>query len=204
MNDGPSGAGGDNAEPSNAHSDPRASESADLTSLIIEGFTPVPPHPHVWRRIDDQLDSPNERAGRRGKRRGFAIAAVIVLILGAASAYAIDASSRGLQLPTEEVAIRRVADPDTGVVVLTLHTHADGSTTAEPAPTLPTLDEGLTYQLWSVVGTEIVSVGVLGRSIDTAQLRLEGDPSVLALTIEVAGGVAVSSATPVAVWTAAA
>jgi len=204
MNDESSGAGGDNADSWDGNSDPRESESADLTALIVEGFTPVPPHPRVWRRIDDQLDSPNKRAGRHRKHRGFAIAAVIILIVGIASAFGFSTSGPGLQPPAPEVAIRHVADPDTGDVVLTLHTHADGSTTAEPARALPTLDEGLTYQLWSVVGTEVVSVGVLGRSIDAAQLRLEGDPSVLALTIEVAGGVAVSSATPVAVWTAAA
>jgi hypothetical protein len=107
------------------------------------------------------------------------------------------------QQSPEGVTIRDVADPNTSAVALTLHTNADGSTTAQSAEALPTLDEGLTYQLWSVVGTEVVSVGVLGRSVDSAQLRLEGDPTVLALTIEVTGGVAVSSATPVAVWTAA-
>jgi hypothetical protein len=55
---------------------------------------------------------------------------------------------------------------------------------------------------WAVVGAEIVSVGVLGPSIDSAPVRLEGETTTLALTIESTGGVAVSSATPVAVWTA--
>ena len=69
---------------------------------------------------------------------------------------------------------------------------------------MATLDEASTYQLWAVVGDEIVSVGLLGSDPDAVPLRIEGDPAVLALTVEVAGGVAVSEADPVAVWQASA
>ena len=53
-----------------------------------------------------------------------------------------------------------------------------------------------------MVGDEIVSVGLLGADPHEVPLRIEGEPAVLALTVEVAGGVAVSEATPVAVWQA--
>ena len=65
---------------------------------------------------------------------------------------------------------------------------------------LPALPADQTYQLWSVVGDEIVSVGLLGSDPGEVPLRLESSPAVLALTVEVSGGVAVSSADPVAVW----
>lgn len=203
MNDESSDTGRGEAESKSLNSDPRASESADLTALIVESFPPVQPHPHVWRRIHNELRTETERSGRNRVRRGIAVAAVIALILGVAGTVAMGTTGLWPQQSPEGVTIRDVADPNTSAVALTLHTNADGSTTAQSAEALPTLDEGLTYQLWSVVGTEVVSVGVLGRSVDSAQLRLEGDPTVLALTIEVTGGVAVSSASPVAVWTAA-
>ncbi|MGI9584410.1 MAG: anti-sigma factor domain-containing protein, partial [Acidimicrobiia bacterium] len=89
----------------------------------------------------------------------------------------------------------------TGEIEMSIHTDGYGSSIAVSAGSLPVLDSSSTYQLWSVVGEEIVSVGVLGPSIDSAPLRLEGNPAVLALTIEPIGGVAVSTADPVAVWT---
>jgi anti-sigma-K factor RskA len=202
MNDKSSTTGGDDAESTGLQSDPRASESADLTRVIVEGLPPVEPHPHVWRRIDKELGTERKETNRKGMRRYLWMAAAIVLILGVAGTLVMGTSDSWLQGSTEGVAIRDVSDPSTGAVALTLHTNADGSTIAVSAGTLPTLDEGSTYQLWSVVGTEVVSVGVFGPSIDSANIRLEGDPTVLALTIETAGGVAVSSAAPVAVWTA--
>ena len=84
---------------------------------------------------------------------------------------------------------------------MTLTASDDGTATAT-AVELAALGQGQTYQLWSVVGDEIVSVGLLGSAPDTVPLRIEGDPAVLALTVEDSGGVAVSSATPVAVWQA--
>ena len=65
---------------------------------------------------------------------------------------------------------------------------------------LPALGPDQTYQLWSVVGDEIVSVGLLGSNPGDISLRVEGQPAVLALTVEAAGGVAVSQVEPVAVW----
>ena len=203
MNDESSTTGGDDAESTDSQFDPRASESAGLTQIIVDGFPPVQPHPHVWRRINKELRTEGQQTSRKVWDRGTWIAAAIVLILGLAGGLVVGTSGSPPPGPTEQAATRNLSDPNTGAVALTVHSNADGSTTAVSTATLPALDEGSTYQLWSVVGTEVVSLGVLGPSPDSAQIRLEGDPTVLALTIEAIGGVAVSSATPVAVWTAA-
>lgn len=203
MNDRSSEEDRSGAESMDLQSDPRASESTDLTRLIVEGFPPVEPHPHIWRRINKELGAERKPTNRDVMFRGLWIAAAIVLILGVAGTLVMGTSDSWLQGSTEDVVIRDLYDPNTGAVALTVHSDADGSTIAVSAATLPTLDEDSTYQLWSFVGTEVVSVGVLGPSIDSAQIWLEGEPTVLALTIEAIGGVAVSSATPVAVWTAA-
>jgi hypothetical protein len=84
---------------------------------------------------------------------------------------------------------------------MTLAIEPDGTSRAD-AVDLPSLPGDQTYQLWAVVGDEIVSVGLLGQDPLDVPLRIEGEPSVLALTVEVAGGVAVSQAQPVAVWQA--
>ena len=203
MNDESSTADRGGTEATDFQSDPRTSESAPLTQLIVESFPPVRPHPHVWRRISSELRTERQPTNRRGVRGGLWIAAAIVLILGVAGTLVKGTTDIPLQGSTEGVAVRDISDLVTGAVALTLHTNADGSTIAVSAGTLPTLDEASTYQLWSVVGTEVVSVGVLGPSVDSAQIRIEGNPTTLALTIEAIGGVAVSSATPVAVWTSA-
>jgi hypothetical protein len=201
MNDESSGTGGNDPDTANLHSDSRDPQSNDVTRLIVEGFPPVQPHPRVWRRITNELRIGDQRTTRTLSRWRLGMAAAFVLILGVAGLLTTSLSDGWPQGSTSGVAIRELSDPNTGAVALTVRSGPDGSSIAISAETLPTLDEASTYQLWSVVGAEVVSVGVLGRSIDSAQVHLEGDPTALALTIEATGGVAVSSATPVAVWT---
>ncbi len=98
-------------------------------------------------------------------------------------------------------AVYQLVDPDSGTLAMTV-TAADDGTAVATVTALEPLGADQTYQLWSVVGEEIVSVGLLGATPGEVPLRIEGDPAVLALTVEVAGGVAVSQATPVAVWQA--
>ncbi len=203
MSDESSGQGGTDSESTDTPSDSRFSESADLTRLIVESFPPVRPEPIVWRRIRNELRIEGERTTRTATRRGIGLAAVFVLILGVAGMLLASVSYGWPQGSADDVAIRELSDPNTGAVSLTIRSDLDGSSIAVPTEALPTLDHASTYQLWAVVGAEVVSVGVLGPSIDSARIRLEGDPTTLALTIETIGGVAVSSATPVAVWTVA-
>jgi hypothetical protein len=205
MNDDSSGIEGPDSESAESNSQKRASESTDLTRLLVEGFEPIDPHPDVWGRIDNQLWS-GSKPGYKRRRLGYlAVAAAMVLLIGIAGALGTIASRTGSDtqpaIAAQASVIRDLSDPATGDVTLTIHSGSDGSSIAVSAESLPVLDPASTYQLWSVVGDEVVSVGVFGPSIGAAPLRLEGDPAVLALTIETAGGVAVSSAEPVAIWT---
>ena len=118
-----------------------------------------------------------------------------MLVVGA---IAVFAGGTGGDIVADGV-LRELVDPATGQIVMTLAVSPDGTSTAN-AVDLPALSADETYQLWSVVGDEVVSVGLLGHDPADVPLRIEGDPTVLALTVEVAGGVAVSQAQPVAVW----
>lgn len=64
-------------------------------------------------------------------------------------------------------------------------------------PNLPTLSVDRTYQLWAVVGTAKISVGVLGNELGIVPFKMNGSVSALAITEEAAGGVVASRATPV-------
>lgn len=62
---------------------------------------------------------------------------------------------------------------------------------------LPKLGATRTYQLWAVNGDSTVSLGVLGPNLGPSAFKFVGDPDALAITEEVAGGVAQSSNSPV-------
>jgi anti-sigma-K factor RskA len=205
MNDDSSGIDGTGSESAESDSKTRASESADLTRLLVEGFEPIDPRPDVWDRIDKQLWGANKPRHKLRRLSYLTAAAAAIVLIGITGALATDASRTGSEtqpvMASQAGVIRDLSDPTTGDIELTIHTELDGSSIAISAGSLPVLDPASTYQLWSVVGDEVVSVGVFGPAIGSAPLRLEGNPAVLALTVEATGGVAVSSATPVAIWT---
>ena len=64
---------------------------------------------------------------------------------------------------------------------------------------LPRLGAGRTYQLWAVVGSAKISVGVLGDAPQSLVFRAAGNVSALAITEEVAGGVVASDKQPTVV-----
>jgi len=66
---------------------------------------------------------------------------------------------------------------------------------------LPELGAGRTYQLWALVGTSKVSVGVLGAQPGPAGFKAAGEAWGLAITEEMSGGVVSSSNDPVVVGT---
>ena len=65
---------------------------------------------------------------------------------------------------------------------------------------LPILPEDRTYQLWAIVGDEVISVGIMGNRPDISSFRVEGQLAGLAISEEVLGGVVVSEQDPVALW----
>ena len=62
---------------------------------------------------------------------------------------------------------------------------------------LPKLSAARTYQLWAVNGDATVSLGVLGPNLGPSAFKFVGDPDALAITEEIAGGVAQSANNPV-------
>ncbi|MDQ3898444.1 MAG: anti-sigma factor, partial [Actinomycetota bacterium] len=62
---------------------------------------------------------------------------------------------------------------------------------------LPALSKERTYQMWAVVGSAKISVGVLGPEPRIVPFKMDGDVSALAITEEVAGGVVSSRQDPV-------
>lgn len=58
---------------------------------------------------------------------------------------------------------------------------------------LPALDPGQTYQLWSVVDDEAISVGLLGPDPDATMLAMGSRPGTLAITVEPAQGSVVAT-----------
>ena len=178
------------------------------SSMLLDAFEPVAPDDDVWTRIEAQISgpAPASDAVRVERKRtpwftwnmGLAVAAVFVLVLGIA---AIVSANQGEEATFALDTTRDLIDPATGEVVATVATGDRGQSMISNEG-LAALGADETYQLWSVVGDEIVSVGLLGSDPDSVPLRLEGEPAVLALTVEVAGGVAVSVQDPVAVWQA--
>jgi hypothetical protein len=205
---------GDDTEPGDkTWIDPDLIDHGDnerVSRLLVESFPPVPPDPGVWTRVESAITTmpvePSATSSGRSPRRWrptrwqglLSIAAVLMLIVGAVAVFS---GGPGGEAVAEGV-LRELADPSTGQVAMTLAIQPDGTSLAD-AVDLPSLPGDQTYQLWAVVGDEIVSVGLLGHDPVDVPLRIEGEPSVLALTVEVAGGVAVSQAQPVAVWQAA-
>lgn len=64
---------------------------------------------------------------------------------------------------------------------------------------LPGLSKERTYQLWALVGTSRVSVGVLGPEVGVAPFKIGSSVLALAITDETAGGVETTKKDPVVV-----
>jgi Anti-sigma-K factor rskA, C-terminal len=205
MHDDNGSAGTRRPRPEAAHDEAAsaADNEADAVSrLLVSSFPPVAPDPQVWEAVEAATSRVTVVEGDRSQvarhRRWFplvAVAAALMLTVGSVAVF----SARGGRDPFADAVVRELTDPVSGTVAMTIRTNEDGSASAT-AVDLPPLDGESTYQLWSVVGDEVVSVAVLGGEPDVAMLRIEGDPAVLALTVEASGGVAVSTRQPVAVW----
>jgi hypothetical protein len=140
------------------------------------------------------------------------VAAAAVAMIGFLGVRVADDRDRIDQLetatPIEQ--LRRSADAardDPGARTVQLAS-TDGQRTAEAVvlrdgtgylvkSNLPRLPDSQTYQLWAVVGTTTISVGVLGPELDIVPFKMNGDISALAITAEQAGGVVSSRQAPV-------
>jgi anti-sigma-K factor RskA len=197
--------------------DPRLRRTADgyrdTASRLLARFEPVEPDASVWDRIESATAggesaplAPRSHRGRVGPML-FAAAVAAAFLLGVAMATVVERATA----PNDMAAVAAVlaadpssatlglADPGTGERVATLVVGTDG-TAVVSGERLPSLDAGHTYQLWAIVDGEVVSVGLLGQNPTAAAVRLDVDPTVLAVTVERAGGVVASDQQPVAVW----
>jgi anti-sigma-K factor RskA len=216
MNDNSNGTGSSGDSSYESEFDDLNGTADRFARLLVDSFPPVPPEDTVWDGIEasiaspdrqapdttqaPQADTPGSSSGQWTARRLaplLAVAAVVMALMG--SVFVVQSQRQPAVVAASDGVVRQLADPVSGELAMTVVTAEDGTSLATSA-SLPALGADETYQLWSVVGDEIVSVGLLGTDPANVEFRIEGEPAVLALTVEVAGGVAVSEATPVAVW----
>ncbi len=172
------------------------------------------PPPRLWDAITGGLsDAPPPlllvAAGTEATRRrftpwlaGLAAAAALVLV-ALAGVRALDRPE-----PTiERAAQSAVTAPGAEVVVLEGDAGVQVRVALQPDGVgyvleggLPVLPADRTYQLWAIVGEEVISAGVLGADPAVTPFQVSGTLAGLAITEEVAGGVAVSENAPYAVW----
>ena len=183
------------ADPTAPHDTSNLPDHDPIARMLIGSFPPVDPDPAVWANIEAEINADSSIPTSRPRPwwpTMMAVAAVLVVVAGAASVFA---NSNGAEI----IATYELTDPDTGKVTMTVESFNDGTSVVN-ATDLPNLPITQTYQLWSVVNDEVVSVAVLGNELDSLPIRIEGDPAVLALSVEARGGVAVSEQAPAAVW----
>lgn len=134
---------------------------------------------------------------------GLAAAAAIaaVAVVGATAlrsdrASVDDAYATAVTTPGAEVLPLATPDGEPVAASITLLPDGVGYLDAD----LPALGADRTYQLWAIVGDEVISAGVFGPEPRVAPFLVSGEIAGFALTEEVAGGVAVSANPPLALW----
>jgi len=111
--------------------------------------------------------------------------------------------------PTQAAITALLEAPDSQVVTLSA---PDGAATDAKivlgasgvgylfADSLPAISADRTYQLWVIVGEEVISAAVLGNDPAQSPFQVVGNVTGFAITDEVSGGVPVSEGSLVAVW----
>jgi hypothetical protein len=183
------------------------------------GYSASVAPPGLWEQIQDVLDDsapspgpelakvlslPSPQVGipavslsgsRRAPLRWWLVSAAAVIAAVAVSAVVVTPRSTAdpLQIAVEQLQ----RDRDVRVAVLT---NPDSAAQVQAfidlkghgyllAGDLPRLDRNLTYQLWGVIGEQVISLGVLGPTPSLETFTARADLRVLAITIEPAGGV---------------
>ena len=185
-------------------------ELVDALPEIVPAASPV-----IWERIVDetgighafaenqpQVIAPPKRG--RGLLLSFAAVAAALVVGVAVGSTVLDSQSSLSDLSAAAVAdgaaTVELTDPvDGATVAASAVVDADGNGYLT-AVSLPALSDDRTYQLWVIVGDEIVSAGLLGNDPDISTFRAEGEIVGMAISNEAAGGVAVSENEPVALW----
>jgi anti-sigma-K factor RskA len=202
--------------------DPRAAaevrEHREVATMLAFSGTRAPEG--VWDRIaaslGERAPAPTpgpelakvipmaERRPRTRRRALVAVAAVAAaLVIGVAGAKLAD---RGANDPLAE-SVARARDGRNTLSYSLAPTSGEGQPVEALVDekghgfllgdSLPTIAHDRTYQLWGIMGNgKVISLGVLGSGPETAQFTVNGDLAKLAITEEIAGGVAVSSNTP--------
>jgi hypothetical protein len=139
-----------------------------------------------------------------------AAAVAAVLLVGGIVATVVATGSGGQSRQQELAEAARDARKQPGARTVTLES-PEGRAVADVvvlpngraylSSNLPALDEGRTYQLWALQDAERVNLGVIGRDPQVVAFHMKGNPSGVAVTDEVAGGVKETHQTPVAVGT---
>lgn len=114
--------------------------------------------------------------------------------------------------PIDQAVNAALSNPDAEVMNLTADRSLDAmlvvmlpdGTGYVVQDSLDPLPADATYQLWAVVGDEVISAGVLGNDPEVVPFHLDPEKlSALVVTRENAGGVAVSQAEAVVAWSGA-
>jgi anti-sigma-K factor RskA len=151
--------------------------------------------------------SPTRRGAYR-VRWLVAAAVAAILAVGAAVVVVVSDTGGGKTAQQQLADAARAARNAPGAREIPLSS-ADGSKVATAvvlrdgkgylSSSLPPLDPSRTYQLWALQGNERISLGVLGHDPKVVAFTLPDNPSGIAVTNEVAGGVMSTTKTPVAV-----
>jgi anti-sigma-K factor RskA len=196
--------------------DPRAArevqEHREVATMLA--FTGMDAPAGVWDRIASALDerapAPGrelarvltiDRAARRGRRlRSMGTWLAVTAAAAVVAVVAVSVVDRRADAPGDPLQAALAAarnDRDTRAAILV----AEGADVIAEAivdedghgyllaSDLPTLGDDQTYQLWGVVGDDVISIGILGPNPEIETFTIEADVAAFAVTIERAGGV---------------
>ena len=196
-------------------------EFRDTASHLASGHGPAPVA--VWDAIIGDLDAGEHRGFNLASiiplRRRWPIRAIVGTAAAAViaiSGLTVQAISQGNRLREMEATIQdrgilsaalaAMASPDArqaelrtadGVVFAHVVVTLDGTGFLRRESLNP-LPGNRTYQLWAVMGTGLISAGVLGPNPDVVPFQMAGEIIGFAVTEEIAGGVVTSQNQPIA------
>lgn len=195
-------------------SNPRAAAEVEQHREVatLLAFTGSDAPEGLWDRIVATLDEPAPAPGpelakvlpvdlaerRRSRFASFgkwtlasaaaaivAVSAVVVFDLGSRSSDPLQAAVDAARSDRDSRQALLVNDDGLGIEVVV----DDSGLGYIIGGDLPQLPRDLTYQLWGVVGDQVISIGILGPNPRIATFTAKGDLSALAITIERSGGV---------------
>jgi anti-sigma-K factor RskA len=165
-----------------------------LWDRIVSTLDEAPPIPGPELARVLPMERPQRRAGQTFGRWVMATAAAALIAIVAVTAVGrANSDANPLEAAVEQIRsdrdsrATRLVSTDSAVeaeAIVDLQGH--GFVLAGDLPQLP---RTLTYQLWGVIGDQVISLGVLGPSPNIELFTARGDLAAVAITIEPAGGV---------------